>query len=143
MTPAMKHAALALVATIALAGPAQAQRQSAITGTKLVEFCSSKDKTALTSCDAYIDGVADAVSVYQNLRPRDGSKGQALPANAYICVPAGGAGTQLREQWLAWAKRHPDDMGRQATGLVLRALLEAHPCPGAPAGAASGGAPKQ
>lgn len=142
-------APLAVVAlgVVALAGTAQAQRESAVTGTKLVQICSSKDKTALEACEAYIEGVSDSVTVYQGLRPRDASRGQPFSANAYICIPASTTGVQLREGWLTWAKQHQGDMGRHATSLVLRAMRDTHPCPGAPAsgGGASdgGGAPKR
>ena len=47
------------------------------------------------ACTAYIDGVSDAASFYQFLRPMDGSKGQRLPD--YVCVPGPTTGPQLRE----------------------------------------------
>lgn len=135
-----------LLAALALAGTgtAQAQRQSPITGAKLVEICSSKDKTALEACEAYIEGVSDSVVVYQSLRPQDGSKGQAFSSNAYICIPASTTGVQMRDAWLTWAKQHSGDLSRHATPLVLRALRDTHPCPATSgAGATSGGAPKR
>ena len=137
--------AIVALAVVALAGTAHAQRESAVTGTKLVQICSSKDKTALEACEAYIEGVSDSVTVYQSLRPRDGSRGQAFSANAYICIPASTTGVQLRETWLTWAKQHQGDMGRHATSLVLRAMRDTHPCPGggASGGASDGGAPKR
>lgn len=145
VTQIVRHAAIALLGAVALTGTAQAQRESAITGAKLAELCAKKEPAAQAACDAYIDGISDAVAVYQSLRPRDGSKGPPLPANAYICVPSGQAGTQLRETWLAWARGHSGEMNRHAPGLVLRALRDTHPCPGGGAsdGAAGGGAPKR
>ena len=145
VTQIVKRAALAVLGAVALVGTAQAQRESAVTGAKLAELCAKKEPAAQAACDAYIDGISDAVSVYQSLRPRDGSKGPPLPASAYICVPSGQAGTQLRETWLAWAKGHSGEMNRHAPGLVLRALRDTHPCPAAaaPDGAAGGGAPKR
>lgn len=133
-----------LLAGFALAGTAQAQRQSPITGAKLVESCSSKDKTALEACEAYIEGVSDSVLVYQSLRPQDGSKGPAFSSNAYICIPASTTGVQIRDAWLTWAKQNSGDLSRHATPLVLRALRDTHPCPATSgAGATSGGAPKR
>jgi hypothetical protein len=51
----MKHAASALLATLAPAGTARARRQFAVTGAKPVEICSGKERTA---CDAHVDGAA-------------------------------------------------------------------------------------
>lgn len=149
MTQIVAYAALAVIGAVALAGTtrahAQGQRESAVTGAKLAELCAKKEAAAQAACDAYIDGISDTVLVYQSLRPRDGSKGPPLPANAYICVPSGQVGTQLRETWLTWAKGHSGEMNRHATGLVLRALRDTHPCPGggASGGASDGGAPKR
>ncbi len=126
----MRTLALMLLAGAALCGTAQAQRFSPISGGKLVEICSSRDKTSIETCNAYIDGVSDTVAFYQSIRPRDGSKGPALPTDAYICVPAGTTGLQQREAVVAWSKKHPEDMRRQATGVVLRALRDTYPCSG-------------
>lgn len=126
----MRALVLILLAGVAICGAAQAQRFSPISGAKLVEICSARDKASVEACTAYIDGVSDSVAFYQTIRPRDGSKGPALPTDAYICVPTGTTGVQQREAVIAWSKRHPDDMRRQATGVVLRALRDTFPCSG-------------
>ena len=111
------------IAAVLLAGTAHAERFSALNGTKLVEICTARDAT---DCTSYIEGISDTVSFYQRLRPADGSKGGKLPA--YVCVPEGVTGIQLREQVVGWAKQHPDLMGRQASGVVLRALDGLYAC---------------
>lgn len=126
----MKNLAVVLLAGAALCGTAQAQRFSPISGAKLVEICSARDKASVEACTAYIDGVSDSVAFYQTIRPRDGSKGPALPTDAYICVPTGTTGVQQREAVVAWAKKNPGDMNRQATGVVLRALRDTYRCAG-------------
>ncbi len=113
----------ALLVFMLLAGSVHAERFSALNGTKLVEICSARDAS---DCTSYIEGISDTVSFYQKLRPADGSKGGKLPD--YVCVPEGVTGVQLREQVLGWAKQHPEFMGRQASGVVLRALDGLYKC---------------
>ena len=124
----MKTTVLALTALLALAGTAHAQRFSSLSGGKLMEVCTSRDPRLVSDCTAYIDGISDTASFYQRLRPSDGSRGQQLPG--YICVPSNVTGVQLRQQVVEWARRHPDQMQRQASGIVLRALDEIYLCPG-------------
>ena len=121
---------LMLVATLALAlpGAAHAQRQSNLTAQKLIDLCTSKDKTAVEGCTAYIDGIADTSAYYQRLRPADGTKGGALPG--YICVPGPTTGVQLRQTVVEFFRKHPEAATRQASGIVLRALDAAYLCPG-------------
>ena len=112
----------ALLAALLVTGAAHAERFSALNGTKLVEICTARDAS---DCTSYIEGISDTVSFYQKLQPAGGNKGK-LPA--YICVPEGVTGVQLREQVVGWAKQHPDLMGRQASGVVLRALDGLYKC---------------
>ncbi len=116
-------AVLWTTALVLVAGAAQAERFSAVNGTKLLEMCTARDTT---DCTSYIEGVSDAASFYQRLRPANGSKGPKL--DAYICAPNEVTGTQMRETVVAWAKAHPDRMTLQASGIVLRALNDAYKC---------------
>ena len=124
----MKSLLLAAIAVAALAGPAQAQRFTGLSGAKLMELCTSRDAKMVEACTAYIDGVSDTVSFYQRIRPSDASKGAALPA--YICVPGPTTGVQMRQAVVAWAEKHRDQMSKQASGVVLRALDDTFLCPG-------------
>ena len=126
MKTALVVAGLALA--LALPGAAQAQRMSNLTGQKLVDLCTSKDRSMVEGCTAYIDGIADTSAYYQRLRPADGGKGAALPG--YICVPGPTTGVQLRQTVIDWFRKHSDQGGRQASGIVLRALDDAYVCPG-------------
>jgi len=121
-----------LFVLVAAAGSAQAERFSAIDGGRLITICTGRDKGVVADCTAYINGVSDAASFYQNLRPADGSKGGKLPA--YLCVPTAITGVQLREAVVGWAKSHPESQGLQASGVVLRALHDTFKCQGTEGG---------
>ncbi len=124
----IKAVSVALLAVVAMAGTAHAQRFTNISGEKLGQLCTSRERISTQSCEAYINGVSDAVSFYQRLRPSDGGKGAGLPA--YICVPGDVTGVQLRQTVVTWAEAHKDQMNRQASGIVLQALEAAYKCPG-------------
>ena len=119
-----------------LAGAGQAQTQterlgriSSLSGVKLMEICTSRDRNVQSDCTGYVDGISDTVGFYQLLRPRDGSKGPPLPE--YICVPQSETGIQLREKVVAWGKANQARLSTiSAVGTVLRALNETYACPG-------------
>ena len=121
--------ACALLATLAFANQAHAQRHSNITAQQLARMCTASPELA-ERCDAYIDGIADAVYVYESVRPENGSKGQPLPA--YICIPNGVTGVQLRQTFVEWLRANPNENDRQAGGAVLRALNARFHCPDQP-----------
>ncbi len=122
----MKIALAALVLTALAAGSAQAQRYSPLSGEKLIQICTARDRTMVEACTAYINGISDAIVAYQKSRPMDGSKGAALPA--YICVPGTMSGVQLREGVVAWARQHRDVLPKQANFTVIGALRQSFPC---------------
>jgi hypothetical protein len=125
----MKALLLGAVALLAFGGAAQAQgRISNITGAKLMETCTSRNPAVLEACTAYIDGVSDAASFYQFLRPVNGSKGPRLPD--YICVPGATTGPQLRETVVSWMRAHPDAARESAAQVTMRALNDTYLCPG-------------
>lgn len=121
----MKTLLLAATALIALSGAAHAQRQSGITGQKLVQLCTS-DPKSVEGCTAFIDGVADTAYFYQTLRPANGSKGGPLPA--YLCVPPTTTGPQLRDIVVQFVQKKPEQSTREASGVVLRALDASFRC---------------
>ena len=126
MSKALALAAVLGAGSLLLPGTAQAQRYTAIDGTKLMALCTSRDRTQLEQCTTYIDGLSDGATFYQELLPSDGSKGGRLPA--YICVPSGVTGVQMREAVVTWARAHREDLRRQASGVVLRALRDTYAC---------------
>ena len=117
---------LTLLGLAAMPDPAQAQRYSSIDGTRLMNLCTARTKADVEECTSYITGLSDAATFYQELLPEDGSKGGRLPA--YICVPNQVTGVQMREAVVTWARSHRDDLRRQASGVVLRALRDTYAC---------------
>ena len=126
----MRTLLLTGAAILAFGGAAHAQRVSTMTGAKLIETCTSKDARLVAACTAYVDGISDTASFYQQLRPANGSRGEKLPG--YICVPGAVTGVQLRQTVVAWYGKHPDQANKLASGVVLRALDETYLCPGEP-----------
>ncbi len=131
----MKLLLASLTALIAVAGSAHAERFSAIDGSRLIGLCTGRDRGVVAECTAYINGVSDAASFYQNLRPADGSKGGKLPA--YICLPTNITGVQMREAVVGWARAHSESLRLQASGVVLRALHDTYKCEGTEGGLTS------
>ncbi len=123
----MKSIGLAAFGLLALAGTAQAQRLSNITGAKLGDICISKSSAQLEACSAYLDGISDAISFYQHLMPQDGSKGK-LPD--YVCVPGPTTGPQLRQTYVAWLREHGEAQRQPAAQAAVRALNDSYKCPG-------------
>ena len=121
--------ALAMLATLAFAGQAHAQRHSDVTAVQLARMCTANPE-GTERCDAYLNGIADAIYVYEEVRPENGSKGQPLPA--YICIPNQVTGVQLRETFIEWLRANPNQNDRQAGGAVLRALNARFHCPDQP-----------
>jgi anaerobic selenocysteine-containing dehydrogenase len=127
--------AVALLAGMALASPVLAQalapaqeteRYTPISGATLMRLCTGRDAARVRECEAYIAGVSDSVTSYQAARPENGSKGQPLPS--YICVPGRLTGPQLRDAVADWARQNSNELQRQASVVVIRALLEKFPC---------------
>ncbi len=111
---------------IALASGAHAQRISNMSGEQVAKLCTDKDPRQVEGCTAYINGVADTVGLFQQLRPADGSQGKPLPG--YACIPPKTTGTQLRQTFVEWLRKHPDRAKMPAGHAVLVALDEGYPC---------------
>ena len=122
----MKTALATALLVGAITMPAYADRYSPLSGERLLQTCSGSNETLVSGCQAYIDGVSDAITSYQASRPADGRKGQ--PLEAYVCVPGRLTGPQLREAFVTWARQHQDELRAQASAAVIRALLTTFPC---------------
>ena len=124
----MRTVLIAGLALAALGGAAQAQRISNISGGKLGDICISRERGQQEACKAYLDGISDAISFYQHLMPRDGSRGGKLPD--YVCVPGPTTGPQLQESYVAWLRQHKDAQRQPAAQAAMRALNDTYPCSG-------------
>lgn len=122
----MRAIGLAVVAVLALGGTAHAQRFSNLSGGKLGDTCISRDRNVAEACTAYLDGISDAISFYQRLMPKDGSRGGRLPD--YVCVPGPTTGPQLRESYVSWLRRHPEAQRQPAAQAAMRAMNDTYLC---------------
>ena len=82
----MTRTILAALAMMALAGTAHAQRYSGIDGTRLLGICTSRTAGIKTSCESYVAGVSDTITLYQQMAPASGGK---LTVPKAVCVPPG------------------------------------------------------
>ena len=123
----MKTIGLVAVGLVALVGSAHAQRVSNISGAKLGDICISKASNQLEACNAYLEGISDAISFYQHLMPADGSKGK-LPD--YVCVPGPTTGPQLRQTYVSWLREHSEAQRQPAAQAAMRALNDSYKCAG-------------
>ncbi len=101
-----------LAVSLLVAGGAQAQRVSNVKGTTLMKACTA---AAVTACDAYVDGFADAISA--------GGKDHAL-----ACIPVAATGTELRDVLVVYLKAHPEDQHVKAADIAAKAFAKAYPC---------------
>jgi hypothetical protein len=108
---------------IAIIPQAHAQRSSTVNGTRLLQICESKRDAGI--CDAYINGVSDAITVYQQVAKQ--SNGAMVVPEA-VCVPSSATGVALRQKVVEWLRQHGPDRNRQAGLLVYRALRDSYPC---------------
>ncbi len=107
----MKKIALVL-ACVAIAGVAHAQRESRVTGAKLLSLCTA---SAAANCDAYLSGVADGVAAQG-------------PEHAPFCIPDAVTGKQLREVAVKYMHDHPQDLELKAGTVVTHAYTAAFAC---------------
>jgi hypothetical protein len=98
-----------------LAGTEQAQANSFKTGNDLLQYCEDASQPV---CTAYIMGVVDSISVYQ----------QVTSAPKFACVPTHVTAGQVRDIVVRYLKAHPQDRHLTASGEVIMALKEVWPC---------------
>ena len=116
---------LLILLALPIGAAAHAQERSSIDGNALLARCAGGGKPGMAqACDAYVQGVADAVSVYQEAAKAAGDK----PAENRICVPAAVTGTKMRETVVAWLRDHAADRNRPSGNLVVHVLRDTWPC---------------
>ena len=96
----------------AAAGTAHAQRESRVTGAKLLSLCSASNAA---NCDAYLSGVADAVAAQG-------------PQHAPFCIPDAVTGKQLREVAVKYLHDHPQELELKAGTVATHAFSAAFAC---------------
>lgn len=122
----MKNTSLAIIAACALlAVPAHAQRVSKINGGQLLNYCASTEFGKTRNCEAYLDGVADAISEFMRFSPHDD---HGRPVNRMICIPLNVTGKDLRLTVLKGLRADPSLQSLQAVQAVGRILHQTYPC---------------
>ena len=121
----MMRTLLAAVAMLALAGTAHAQRYSGVDGTRLLGICTSRDARVRSSCESYVAGVSDTITLFQQMAPASGGK---LTVPKAVCVPPGTKGSALAEAVVTWLRSHPADGKRPAVAVVDRVLRQQYGC---------------
>jgi hypothetical protein len=117
-----------LAAPLLLAtGAAQAQetRLSPVDGNRLLGLCTSRDRTFVQGCEAYINGVADTAAVYQRAA---GEPNSPVRLADTMCVPRNVTGAQMRDTVTNWLQGHAAERERPAGLIVFHVLHDAFPC---------------
>lgn len=116
---------IALGGALLAPGLAHAQRISPMQTGSFARIC-SRPATAPT-CEAYITGVADAVTLSKINARNEGDPS----APAGFCVPMSENGATMRGKVLVWLKAHSDALSKPVGESVFKALHDSYPCSGA------------
>jgi hypothetical protein len=92
------------------------------TGTDLLGAC-SKDDFNIFKCYGYISGVIDNLQLLQ----------QANLIRGANCIPGDATLGQLKDVVVKYAVQNPEERHQNASYLVMRAIVQAFPCPNSPA----------
>ena len=103
---------LIILACVAVAGVAHAQRRSNLGAHTLLTACTGKQSEL---CDAYLDGFSDAIEA--------GGEEHAL-----ACIPNSVTGTELRDVLVQYLKANPQDQHDTGEKVTRLALQKAYPC---------------
>lgn len=136
--------AAALIVSAASSVSADDLAGKSLTGKALAEGCQKKT-LELIACLAYIEGYSDGfvsndriATTYLKENVRSGhlavaAKAKRVEKPAYCAddeIPA----ERLRVVYLDWAEANPEALDQPAASALFRALSEAYPCSGPPAG---------
>lgn len=114
-------AVAAAAVTLLICAPAQAED-----GLALVKNCTSNDTIPMMLCLGYVNGVWDmTVDMQDDLLIRDRRPQNRLCMGDNQDAPKA---SELRQMWLAWAHRHPENLQYSASAQVRQAFIDAYPC---------------
>jgi hypothetical protein len=97
--------------SVLAAVPAAAQRVTKVDGNKLMSLCSGKSEVG---CEAYLDGVADAMA--------------EEPSPRRACIPRNVTTAQLHDVVLKLLHDAPEKRELPAARIVVHAYAKAFPC---------------
>lgn len=101
-------------------GAGQAQELIFMSGGKLLRYCSNGDNASMDRglCEGYLAGMMDAATTVRYL------------STGYLdtCVTPDTTPFMMRNAFLDWAAKHPEDLDSAASSVVLSAFVQAFPC---------------
>jgi hypothetical protein len=100
-------------------------RMSKTDGNKLLSICTAKAPNLMQGCNAFIDGVADTIGVYQHLADKTDGAPRLVERT---CISDNATGQQLRDIVVQFLQAHAADRARYAALLSVQALHQAFPC---------------
>lgn len=101
-----------------------------VSGQLLTTWCGKNDGLDREACYSYLRGASDAFhAIAEAAAAQNASSPPPLWPNR--CMPARVSITALRDAYLEFAARHPEQLGRQAASLLAEVLPQAFPCPDA------------
>lgn len=91
-----------------------------LSGERLLTYCTDLDSESLARgiCEGYLAGMMDTVTTLRGLDI----------ARVNTCATPKVSPFRLRNAYLEWAEKHPQDMGAAASTVALLAMSEAFPC---------------
>ncbi len=106
----------AIAAFAVMASPRPGHTEGTVTGSQLMQACSSAKLPDERQCIGYIAGAVDQVSANPSL------KGVLCP------LPQGTLLKDVKETVLKYGKSHPDKVGQGAVDLLNDAVKDRYPC---------------
>lgn len=98
-----------------------------VSGHLLTNWCEKNEGLDREACYSYLRGASDAFHAIADATAGQGDSTQSMmwPNE---CLPPRVSITALRDVYLEFAARHPEQLGRQAASLLVEVLPLAFPC---------------
>lgn len=98
-----------------------------VSGQLLNNWCGKNDGLDREACYSYLRGASDAFhAIADAAAAQNASPPPPLWPNR--CMPARVSIAALRDAYLEFAAKHPEQLGRQAASLLAEVLPQAFPC---------------
>ena len=101
-----------------------------VSGQLLNTWCGQNDGLDREACYSYLRGASDAFHAIANATVLENTAPPS-PQWPNQCMPARVSVTSLRDAYLEFTAKHPEQLGRQAASLLAEVLPQAFPCAGA------------
>ena len=125
------HSPAVLFAILILFWPAPSWSMPGfVSGQLLNNWCGKNDGLDREACYSYLRGASDAFHAIADAAAAQ-SASSPPPLWPNRCMPARVSIAALRDAYLEFAARHPEQLGRQAASLLAEVLAQAFPCPDA------------